>query len=69
MENSGYFTFQIANNKGADQTARMRRLVCTFVVRKSHRGPYDVEAQASWPLPGYEPVLYQNCHEIGLELS
>ena len=23
MENYGYFTFQIANNKGADHTARM----------------------------------------------
>ena len=49
--------FQIANNKGADQTARMHRLFCAFVVRKeqsqgfSHRGPYDVEAQASWPPP------------------
>ena len=27
-------TFQKANNKSADQTARMRRLVCAFVVRK-----------------------------------
>ena len=27
-------TFQNANNKGADQAARMRRLVCAFVVRK-----------------------------------
>ena len=26
------FTFETENNKGADQTARMRRLVCTFVV-------------------------------------
>ena len=25
---------KIANNKGADQTARMRRLVCASVVRK-----------------------------------
>ena len=25
-------TFQYANNKGAGQTARMRRLICTFVV-------------------------------------
>ena len=51
MENYGYFTFQIANNKGSDQPARMRRLVCAFVVPKqqsqgfSHWGPYDVEAQ------------------------
>ena len=57
-----YFTFQIANNKGADQTARMRMLVCAFVVGKqqiqvfSRWGPYDVEAQASWPPPGYAPV-------------
>ena len=28
-----YYTLQIANNKGADQTARMRRLICSFVVR------------------------------------
>ena len=44
-----YFTFQIANKKGADQTARMPRLVCTFVVCEeqsqgfSGRDPYDVE--------------------------
>ena len=29
-----YDTFQKANNKGADQSAGMRRLVCAFVVRK-----------------------------------
>ena len=29
-----YNTFQKANNKGADQTARMRRLICTLVVRQ-----------------------------------
>ena len=28
-----YPTLQRANNKGADQSAWMRRLVCTFVVR------------------------------------
>ena len=56
-----YFTFQIANNKGADQTARMRRLVCACVVPKqqshcfSGRGPFDVDAHASWPPPGYAP--------------
>ena len=31
---STYYTFKKANNKGADQTARMRRLVCACVVRK-----------------------------------
>ena len=30
---SRYDTFQWANNKSADQTVRMRRLVCAFVVR------------------------------------
>ena len=49
--------FQIGNNKGADQTAQMRRLVCAFVVSKqqsqlfSRRGPYNVEAHASWLRP------------------
>ena len=51
-----YFTFQIANNKGTDQTGRLH-----LVARKqqshgfSHRGLFDVEAQASWPPPGYVP--------------
>ena len=36
----GYFSFQIANNKGVDQTARKRRLVCAFVDRKQRsQGP------------------------------
>ena len=60
-----YFFFQIANNKGAEQTARMHRLVCAFVVCKqqsqdfSRRGPYDVEAHASWPPPGYMPGVQE----------
>ena len=28
-----YYTIKSANNKGAEQTARMRRLICAFVVR------------------------------------
>ena len=58
---SDLVTFQIANNKGADQTSWMRRLVYAFVVHKqqsqdfSCRGQYVVEAQASWPPPGYAP--------------
>ena len=32
-----YYTIQVANNKGADQTARMRRLVCAFVVHIWHK--------------------------------
>ena len=55
------YTFQIANNKGADQTARMRRLVYASVVRKqqsqgfSRPDPYDVEAEASCPPSSYAP--------------
>ena len=33
IESVRYYTTQAMNNKGADQTARMRRLICTFVVR------------------------------------
>ena len=32
-----YGTFQKANNKGADQSAQMRRLVCAFVARKPRK--------------------------------
>ena len=59
-----YLTFQIENNKGADQYARMRRLFCAFVFQKqqsqcsSHTAPYDFDAQAPWPQPGYVPGLY-----------
>ena len=39
-----YDTYQYVNNIGADQTARMRRLVCAFVVCKNedrlHQGPF-----------------------------
>ena len=34
---SRYDIFQYVNNNGIDQTARMRRLVSTFVVRKPAR--------------------------------
>ena len=62
------FTCQIANNKGVDQTAQMRRLIYTFVVHKqqsqdfSRRGSYDVEAQASWPPPGCAPDIHLPNH-------
>ena len=41
-----YLSFKIANNKGTDQTAHPRSLVCAFVVRKqqSQVGGYDAEA-------------------------
>ena len=34
---SRYDTFQKANNKDADQSVRMRRLFCAFVVRNPRR--------------------------------
>ena len=33
FRNERYYTIKAANNKGVDQTMRMRRLICTFVVR------------------------------------
>ena len=34
------------NNKGADQTARMRRLICAFVVRILHKTHFRM----TWPI-------------------
>ena len=50
----------IVNNKGADQTLWMLRLVCAFVVLcdLSHRGQCDVEAHASWLLSCYAPLSW-----------
>ena len=50
-----YGPFQTANNKGADQTAWMRRLVCAFVGRNppktgflSTRPSYNLRFEISW---------------------
>ena len=32
-----YYIIEAGNNKGAEQTARMRRLICTFNVRIWHK--------------------------------
>ena len=52
-----YSTFQEANIKGADQTVRMRRLVCTFGVRLqlSKKDVKDQETiqSSTTPDPGY----------------
>ena len=32
-----YYTIYVVNNKGADPTVRMRRLICAFVVRMWHK--------------------------------
>ena len=46
---SRYDTFQIANNKGTDQSARMRRLACAFVFRKQQKTGFLASS------PVYEP--------------
>ena len=54
-----YFTVLIVINKGADQAAQVRRLVCAFVVRKqqsqgfSHRGHMRLKPR----LPGLCLIL------------
>ena len=40
-----YLTIQAANNKGADQTVRMRRLICAFVVCIWHKTRFRM----TWP--------------------
>ena len=35
-----YSAIKAADDKGADQTARMRRLICTFVVRIWHKAGF-----------------------------
>ena len=45
---------QAANNKGADKTARMHRLICAFAVRICHkqvssrRGSYSIRHTSAW---------------------
>ena len=58
-----YGAFQKANYKGAEQSTRMRRLVCAFVVRKSRRhvfwrrGTTAISTRKSFPdLFGAAPI-------------
>ena len=52
-----YGTFQKANNKSADQTAQMRRLVCACVVRKPPEDRFSrVEAHIDQEIEG-DPYL------------
>ena len=50
----GINTVHAVNNKGADQTARMRRLICAFVVHIRHKqvfswwGSYEGEHNLQW---------------------
>ena len=53
-----YCTIQVANNKGADQTALMRRLICAFVVRIwQNRVSHDVAQLSSFKRSISYPVL------------
>ena len=61
-----YYTIYAAKDKGADQTARMRRLICAFVVRICHkhvfpwRGSYYYEMKMnnfSW-IPSWSRVCW-----------
>ena len=67
---STYDSFEKTNNKGADQSARMRRLVCALVVHKppedrvfSRRGPYMTGLPTE---PGkterMQWNIYETCH-------
>ena len=66
-----FFTFQIANNKSADQTVWMRRLVCIFVVNKqqSHDGNsyFEVHIILKLRLPSFHlatRLQYSVCKNI-----
>ena len=52
-----YDTFQKANNKDADQTARMRRLVCACVVRKPPKTGFLASG----------PKLFYYCPATGMQ--
>ena len=41
-----HYTVEAVNNKGADQTARMRRLICAFVVRRGYKKGFLM----MWPI-------------------
>ena len=43
-----YYTTKAANSKGADQTARKCRLICTFVVRIWHKQGFSWCGSSKW---------------------
>ena len=48
-------TIQAANNKGADQTARMRRLICAFVVHIWHKQVFSLHGSYAPGIPFWGP--------------
>ena len=51
-----YYTFQTVNNKGADQSSQMCRMVCTFVVCM----PKKSDFLGSRPMPYQAQYLFPN---------
>ena len=49
-----YYTIQAVNNKGTDQTVRMHRLICAFVVRIWHKTYFRM----TWPIWPFK-IIYQ----------
>ena len=43
-----YYTIQAVNDKGADQTGRVRRLICAFVVRIWHKQGFSWRGSTEW---------------------
>ena len=62
-------TFQNPNNKGADQSARMRRLICTFVVCKSPKTGFLASRPTYVKLFAFSSAhLFPQCHKMTLKI-
>ena len=60
---SGYYSFQLTNNKGPDQTAQMRRLDCAIVV---HKAPEDRFSRFEAYITKVMLNIRHNLNSIGL---
>ena len=58
-----YDTFVIANNKGADYTVRMRRLVCACVVRKPPKTGFLASRPYVTLLFSQYSIVYDESHQ------
>ena len=50
-----YYTIEAANNKSADQTVQVHRLICTFVVRMWHKQVFSW----TWPILYWLGLVHQ----------
>ena len=66
-----YFTVLIVINKGADQAAQVRRLVCAFVVRKQQSQGFSRRGHMIWKprLPGLCLITHMHfaASDLGLQ--